>query len=158
TANGYLGVNGKGIATQWRLTDEPYQGQPATLDFKRWDGTLFEEKPGSKKTESRTARKYRPILPGSTPRTTGKSRTSGNHRKINKSEKPDPVLPGSTFLRSSQSFTVSESVAVPAAEPVTTTPALKTRQRQQDANKAEQDLVEMIIVLRRFLGNAVTSG
>src|SRR5215813_12174368 len=60
TANGYLGVNGKGIDTQWRLTDEPYQGQPATLDFKRWDGTLFEEKPGSKKTESRTARKYRP--------------------------------------------------------------------------------------------------
>jgi len=47
---------------------------------------------------------------------------------------------------------------------VATTPALKTqsekqqRQRQQDANKAEQDLAEMIIVLRRFLGNAVTSG
>jgi len=31
------------------------------------------------------------------------------------------------------------------------------RQRQQDAKKAEQDLVEMIIVLRRFLGNAATN-
>ena len=31
------------------------------------------------------------------------------------------------------------------------------RQRLQDATKAEQDLIEMIIVLRRFLGNAATS-
>jgi hypothetical protein len=42
TADGYLGANGRGIATQFRLTDEPYLGQPATLDFKRWDGTLFD--------------------------------------------------------------------------------------------------------------------
>jgi hypothetical protein len=31
------------------------------------------------------------------------------------------------------------------------------RQRDQDAKKAEQDLVEMIIVLRRLLGNAAIS-
>jgi hypothetical protein len=46
---GYLGPNGKGVATQWRLTDEAYLGQPATLDFRRWDGTLFDTKAYSKK-------------------------------------------------------------------------------------------------------------
>jgi hypothetical protein len=45
--------------------------------------------------------------------------------------------------------------------PGTATPVqseAQQRQRQQDAKKAEQDLVEMIIVLRRFFGNAATSG
>ena len=60
TSDGHLGVNGKGVAAQFRLTDEPYLGQPATLDFKRWNGTLFEEKPRSKKTEPRSARHNTP--------------------------------------------------------------------------------------------------
>lgn len=50
---GYLGLNGKGVATQWRLTDEPYQGKPATLDFNRWNGTLFDAKPQPQKTKPR---------------------------------------------------------------------------------------------------------
>jgi hypothetical protein len=58
TSDGHLGVNGKGVAAQFRLTDEPYLGQPATLDFKRWNGTLFEEKPRSKKQN--------PVVPDTT--------------------------------------------------------------------------------------------
>jgi hypothetical protein len=38
----HLGVEGKGKAAKWRLTDEPYKGDPATNDFLRWDGVLFE--------------------------------------------------------------------------------------------------------------------
>jgi hypothetical protein len=37
-----LGVEGKGKAAKWRLTDEPYKGDPATNDFLKWDGVLFE--------------------------------------------------------------------------------------------------------------------
>jgi hypothetical protein len=37
-----LGVEGKGKAAKWRLTDEPYKGDPPTNDFLKWDGVLFE--------------------------------------------------------------------------------------------------------------------
>jgi hypothetical protein len=55
-ADGFLGANGRGIAAQWRLTDEPCNGNPATLDFKRWDGTPFSE------TESRSKNYRRPAV------------------------------------------------------------------------------------------------
>ena len=38
---GYLGVEGKGKAPHWRLTELSYLGQPATRDFERWDGIKF---------------------------------------------------------------------------------------------------------------------
>ena len=38
---GYLGVDGKGKAPHWRLTELSYLGQPATRDFERWDGIKF---------------------------------------------------------------------------------------------------------------------
>jgi hypothetical protein len=116
-SDGYLGPNGKGIATQWRLTDEAYLGQPATLDFKRWNGTLFEEKPRSKKTKPRTCRKDRPVPVARTPRTARKDRANGKTRKTSISEKPDPVPVARTFLRSSPSSTASEPVAVRKGEP-----------------------------------------
>jgi hypothetical protein len=42
-----LGVNGRGKAPHWRITDMPTRGgngqlDPATKDFLRWDGTVFE--------------------------------------------------------------------------------------------------------------------
>lgn len=33
---GSLGLNGKGKATLYRLTDEPFKGKPATREFLRW--------------------------------------------------------------------------------------------------------------------------
>jgi hypothetical protein len=153
---GYLGPNGKGVATQWRLTDEPYQGQPATLDFLRWNGTLFEEKLVSKKTTPRTTRGYRPVSPRDTPRIPQGYRTSGKRTKISKSEKPDPVSPGDTFLRSSQSSTASEPVAAPVAD---TSPAPDTSpgRNAEPATKLEQDLIEMLTVLRTFLRQATST-
>jgi hypothetical protein len=53
---GYLGANGVGIATEWRLTDEKYLQRSATLDFLRWDGVLYE--PNSRKKP-----KPRPEIP-----------------------------------------------------------------------------------------------
>jgi hypothetical protein len=38
---GNLGVNGKGHAPRWRLTELPYGGEPPTRDFARWDGTQY---------------------------------------------------------------------------------------------------------------------
>ena len=57
---GYLGANGVGIATEWRLTDEKYLRRSATLDFLRWDGVLYE--PNSrKKTKPRPEIPDRPV-------------------------------------------------------------------------------------------------
>ena len=49
TAPGFLGVEGKGKAPHWRLTELPYMGEPATRDFERWDGGKFVDQ----KTDSR---------------------------------------------------------------------------------------------------------
>jgi hypothetical protein len=127
---GHLGPTGKGVATQFRLSDEPYLEHPATLDFKRWDGTLFEEKPHSKKTEPRPAGKDRPVLPGRTPRPAGKDRGNGKTRKTDISAKTDPVPPGRTFLRSSPSSTACEPVAVSKAEPAPASGTRRSRKRR----------------------------
>jgi hypothetical protein len=41
TAPGYLGVNGKGKAPLWRLTELGYIREPPTRDFIRWNGVWF---------------------------------------------------------------------------------------------------------------------
>jgi len=52
-ADGFLGSDGRGIATRWRLTEYATpDGKAATRDFDKWDGTLFKfvpPRPGSKK-------------------------------------------------------------------------------------------------------------
>jgi hypothetical protein len=81
---GYLGSSGKGVATNYILTDEKFRGEPATLDFLRWDGTPFQEqhttayyrkerrlaqlmafkaraKNGPEKTEPRTRQSVHPV-------------------------------------------------------------------------------------------------
>jgi hypothetical protein len=57
-AGGFLGTNGRGIAAHWRLTDEPCNGKPATLDFKRWNGAPFSETESRRKNWSRPAVKF----------------------------------------------------------------------------------------------------
>ena len=41
---GALGVDGKGQAPRWRLTELGYMNEPPTQDYKRWDGTPFVDK------------------------------------------------------------------------------------------------------------------
>jgi hypothetical protein len=43
TERGCLGVNGKGKAPHWRLTELGCMLDPATRDFLKWDGELFHE-------------------------------------------------------------------------------------------------------------------
>jgi hypothetical protein len=45
---GCLGVEGRGKAPHWRLTEEWYQGQAPTRDFLSWDGTKFREQKSPK--------------------------------------------------------------------------------------------------------------
>jgi hypothetical protein len=41
TRPGYLGLDGKGLAPHWRLTEVGYMNDPPTRDFLKWDGTKF---------------------------------------------------------------------------------------------------------------------
>ena len=41
TRHGYLGVEGKGKAPHWRLTELPYMDDPPTQDFLNWNGVRF---------------------------------------------------------------------------------------------------------------------
>jgi hypothetical protein len=43
TRGGSLGLNGKGTAPHWRLTECGYMNDPPTRDFERWDGTKFKD-------------------------------------------------------------------------------------------------------------------
>jgi hypothetical protein len=43
TAPGFLGVEGKGKAPRWRLTELGYMRDPPTRDYERWDGTKFKD-------------------------------------------------------------------------------------------------------------------
>jgi hypothetical protein len=40
---GCLGVDGKGRAPKWRLTELGYMKDPPTRDYTRWDGVLFDD-------------------------------------------------------------------------------------------------------------------
>jgi hypothetical protein len=41
TGEGFLGVDGRGIAARYRFTEFRYGTNPPTRDFEKWDGELF---------------------------------------------------------------------------------------------------------------------
>jgi hypothetical protein len=45
---GHLGVEGRGKAPHWRLTEEWYLGEPPTRDYQRWNGEKFHEQKSPK--------------------------------------------------------------------------------------------------------------
>ena len=57
TQPGSLGVEGKGKAPRWRLTELGHMGDPPTRDFTGWDGTPFK----NIKTESRAGKSARTV-------------------------------------------------------------------------------------------------
>jgi hypothetical protein len=61
TAPGFLGVQGKGKAPRWRLTELGSMTNPPTRDFTHWNGAPFK----NKKTKARAAKPARSV-PGST--------------------------------------------------------------------------------------------
>jgi hypothetical protein len=56
-----LGVEGRGKATHWRLTELGYMHEPATRDFLKWDGEVFHEQksPAYYKRQKRSLSKLR---------------------------------------------------------------------------------------------------
>jgi len=81
TQAGYLGLDGKGKAPHWRLTECGYMKDPPTRDFMKWDGVKFKHprRAARSKTESRTAK----AVQGGTERrsTPGTERRSTNGNK-----------------------------------------------------------------------------
>jgi hypothetical protein len=63
TAEGFLGVYGRGIAPHYRFTDLAHGTQPATRDYGKWDGELFVYRP-----RRASRRKQNPVLRRRTPR------------------------------------------------------------------------------------------
>ena len=55
TSPGCLGLEGRGKAPRWRLTELGYMKELPTRDFMRWDGTPFKDE----KTDSRTGKPAR---------------------------------------------------------------------------------------------------
>ena len=55
---GSLGVDGKGKAPHWRLTELPFKGEHETRDFIQWKGNRFDPKA---KTESRALKAARGV-------------------------------------------------------------------------------------------------
>src|SRR5215472_10436956 len=52
----FLGVEGVGKATLYRLTDRPFAGKLSTMEFDAWDGVLFDPKKPNPVRKSRTPR------------------------------------------------------------------------------------------------------
>jgi hypothetical protein len=62
TSEGFLGLNGRGIAPHYRFTDLAHGTHPPTREFEKWDGKPFVYVP------RRASRKQTPVLSGRTPR------------------------------------------------------------------------------------------
>jgi hypothetical protein len=64
TKGGCLGVDGKGKAPHWRLTELGYMTDPPTKDFLRWNGTKFRKPKNKTPSENfgHTVRRYRTPL------------------------------------------------------------------------------------------------
>src|SRR5215204_7356118 len=57
---GHLGLNGKGKAPHWRLTECAYMTDSPTRDFTKWNGELFKDRIRHRNpvAESRTVRDF----------------------------------------------------------------------------------------------------
>jgi hypothetical protein len=140
---GCLGVEGRGKAPHWRLTELGYMTDPPTRDFLRWDGELFhEQKPPKfyKRQERRLARfaqpkKQNPVPTSGTPcpdvRDIPLSQTSGHladklsRRRVHTADPPCPDVQDISRLTTpplekrsgEQGSEAQASAAVPLAIP-----------------------------------------
>jgi hypothetical protein len=87
TKGGCLGVNGKGMAPRWRLTECGYQNESATRDFIRWNGEPFfdsgraaRKKTKRKKSESRSGKPLHPVAENGDTSVAENRYTFGNKR------------------------------------------------------------------------------
>jgi hypothetical protein len=79
TKGGSLGLNGKGTAPQWRLTECGYMNDPPTRDFLRWDSKKFkDERRPRRKPEPRNRKPLHPVRENHYTRVTEKHDTYRN--------------------------------------------------------------------------------
>jgi hypothetical protein len=64
TSDGFLGVDGRGVAAHYRFTDLAHGTHPPTRDFEKWEGVMFEYKP-----RRSGPKKQNPVPTMGTPRT-----------------------------------------------------------------------------------------
>jgi hypothetical protein len=84
TKGGSLGLNGKGTAPHWRLTELVYMHDPPTRDFRKWDGVKFKDaERRSRKTESRKGNPLHPVREMKDTPVREMKDTFGNKRKGN---------------------------------------------------------------------------
>ena len=62
TKAGCLGVEGKGVAPHWRLTELGYMHELPTRDFLKWDGEMFQEQKSPKYYLRNRRKKQNPVL------------------------------------------------------------------------------------------------
>ena len=86
TEAGCLGLNGRGKAPHWRLTELGYMHEPATKHFLKWDGELFHEQ--------KSPAYY--------------TRRDGRLAKLGATQKQNPVRTSLTDCQSVTDITVSE--------------------------------------------------
>jgi hypothetical protein len=90
TKPGCLGVEGRGKAPHWRLTELGYQKDPPTREFKRWEGTKFKNvKSGprvGKKTATRAGNQARSV------RKNKHTSVPGNHQSVSRSVPKSPHI------------------------------------------------------------------
>lgn len=86
----HLSIEGKGKSALYRITDCGYAGKPATREFEKWDGVLFDpeeqkavgKKPAHKKKPQQPVRKTRTPCPKN-------SDTEGPQMDLNGNKCPD---------------------------------------------------------------------
>jgi hypothetical protein len=97
---GFLGVEGRGQAPRWRLTELGYMNDPPTREYERWDGTPFKTKPrAGKATRSvrvfphSSVRENHPLNVPSVPENPHKESGLGVQENQHKSSLPLSVSP-----------------------------------------------------------------
>jgi hypothetical protein len=124
---GCLGVEGRGKAPHWRLTEEWYIGQVPTRDFLKWDGVAFHEQKSPKhylqKKQNpgpQTGATLAPKLGPLPPKSDGRNGTSGPQTEAIQPQPPGPQTEAITSLttRGGEARADAEKVAkARSAEP-----------------------------------------
>jgi hypothetical protein len=167
TEPGCLGVNGKGKAPHWRLTELGYLLDPPTRDFLKWDGEIFHEQksPAYCKRQERCLDKLRDGQKQNPAPINGAGCTDQRSIPVHQSavQSPDKLHQGAAHINDSTCTTdrhISRinhsSVSAPA--PVFQLPAVRPDGRAVDAYLAAWATDEPALALDLLLSDFGLSG
>lgn len=97
TTPGSLGVEGKGKAPHWRLTELGYMGDPPSRDFQRWNGESFD---GVGKIKTRARKQARGVPESQHTIVPENNHTNGNKCAVKLAHIADAVVPESKHITS----------------------------------------------------------